>query len=101
MSDQIEKQGTTIEEEPSGQTRSERRKERQKRKKNSERTRAGARVRLVPIWLRLIIVVVLVFISLIAGLLFGYGVIGDGSALDALKPETWIYILDMINGEVQ
>ncbi|ERN51896.1 DNA-directed RNA polymerase subunit beta [Alkalihalophilus marmarensis] len=56
------------------------------------------RIRLIPIWLRLIIVTVLVGGSLLLGIIIGYGVIGDGDVSDALKPETWYHILDMMQG---
>lgn len=52
--------------------------------------------RLIPIWLRLIIVAVLLVISMTAGLMFGYGVIGDGKAFDALKISTWNHLVDLV-----
>lgn len=54
------------------------------------------RIRLIPIWLRLIIVAVLTALSLAAGAMVGYGVIGDGEPMDALKIETWKHIYDII-----
>lgn len=69
----------------------------QKEKKNRRRRRE--RIRLIPIWLRLIIVIILLILSLLAGLMFGYGVIGDGNPVDALKIETWTHIYDMISGK--
>jgi len=54
------------------------------------------RVRLFPIWLRLVIVVALIIISTIAGAVIGYGVIGDGNPLDALKWSTWQHIIDIV-----
>ncbi|HHY75023.1 MAG TPA: DNA-directed RNA polymerase subunit beta [Bacillus bacterium] len=54
------------------------------------------KIRLIPIWLRLIIVAVLLVISMTAGLMFGYGVIGDGKAIDALKISTWERLVDLV-----
>lgn len=63
------------------------------------RRRRKEKIRLIPIWLRFVIVIVLLFISLICGLMFGYGVIGDGNPIDAIKPSTWKHILDLITGK--
>lgn len=49
-----------------------------------------------PIWLRIVVVIVLTFISLIVGAMIGYGVIGDGAPLDALKIKTWQHIIDIV-----
>ncbi len=56
------------------------------------------RLRLLPIWLRVILVVLLFVILIALGLIIGYSVIGDGTALDVFKWETWKHILDIING---
>ncbi|NEU30385.1 DNA-directed RNA polymerase subunit beta [bacterium LRH843] len=57
-----------------------------------------ARLRLIPIWLRLILAILLIGGSLLLGLIFGYGVIGGGEPQDALRPETWYHIIDIIRG---
>jgi len=54
------------------------------------------RVRLIPIWLRLILVIAMVVGSLIGGLMVGYGVIGGGNPKDVLKKETWTHIVDLV-----
>ncbi|SFA54918.1 DNA-directed RNA polymerase subunit beta [Anoxybacillus pushchinoensis] len=54
------------------------------------------RRRLIPIWLRLLIVLCLITISTLAGAMVGYGVLGEGNAWDALKPATWQHIVDLI-----
>ncbi|WP_100405694.1 DNA-directed RNA polymerase subunit beta [Bacillus solitudinis] len=66
----------------------------EKRKRGSKKLR----IRLIPIWLRLIIVIVLVGGSLLLGLMLGYGILGGGTPADALKPETWYHILDLMRG---
>lgn len=55
------------------------------------------KVRLIPIWLRVLIVIFLTVISLIAGIITGYAVLGDGKPQDALKKETWTHIVDLVN----
>lgn len=58
------------------------------------------RIRLIPIWLRLIIIVVLGGAALMAGLIIGFGVIGNGdNAWDVLNPELWYAIIDTIRGD--
>lgn len=55
--------------------------------------------RLIPIWLRIIIVLLLLIIAAASGLMIGFGVIGSGQPLDALKMETWQHMLDIISGK--
>lgn len=55
------------------------------------------RVRLVPIWLRLVIVIVLIGLAALAGAMIGYSVIGGGNAWEVLHKSTWTHILDMVN----
>jgi ribosomal protein S12 methylthiotransferase accessory factor YcaO len=59
--------------------------------------RKKIRVRLIPVWVKVVIVLVLTVISVLAGLVVGYGVIGSGQPSDALQKETWTHILDIIN----
>ncbi|MCG6796373.1 DNA-directed RNA polymerase subunit beta [Geobacillus sp. YHL] len=58
--------------------------------------RRFVRTRLIPIWLRLIIVAALMAISLAAGAVVGYSAIGDGAWLDVFRPSTWQHILDFV-----
>ncbi|MHA6250697.1 DNA-directed RNA polymerase subunit beta [Oceanobacillus sp. CAU 1775] len=57
------------------------------------------RVRIFPLWLRIIVVALITFAALIGGLMIGYGVIGDGAPLDALKVETWQHLIDIVISE--
>ncbi|MFD2446740.1 DNA-directed RNA polymerase subunit beta [Bacillus sp. CGMCC 1.16607] len=59
--------------------------------------RKNIRVRLIPVWVKVIMVVLLLFVSVIAGTVVGYGFIGNGKPSEALQKETWTHILDMIN----
>lgn len=74
----------------------------EKKDKRSEHTQEGNRIygiRLIPIWLRLIIILVLLILAIIIGVIFGYSVIGDGKALDALKWGTYEHIFDIMRGK--
>ncbi|OEH93342.1 DNA-directed RNA polymerase subunit beta [Bacillus solimangrovi] len=53
-------------------------------------------VRLIPIWARVLIVLLLISLSLMSGLMVGYGVIGDGKATDALDRSTWTKVIDIV-----
>ena len=64
-------------------------------KKESKQTEK-MRVRIFPVWLRIIIVLILAVAALVAGLMIGYGIIGDGAPADALKVETWQHIIDIV-----
>lgn len=56
------------------------------------------RIRLIPIWLRVLIVLILLVGAILLGAIFGYSVIGDGEASDILNKETWQHIFDIMNG---
>lgn len=57
------------------------------------------RIRLIPIWLRLLLIVIFAAVSLVAGLVVGFGVIGEGDPAEVLKVETWQHIIDIVNAE--
>ncbi|AEH49590.1 DNA-directed RNA polymerase subunit beta [Parageobacillus thermoglucosidasius] len=71
-------------------------KEHNKEKAGTARRRKFQRTRLIPIWLRLLIVFALMAASLAAGLAIGYGVIGDGKPRDVFKRSTWQHIIDFV-----
>lgn len=79
----------------SPKTREQFKKEKMKDKPSMKEKRK-VRVRLIPIWLRILIVVLSIFISVIAGVIVGYGVLGDGEPMDALKKSTWTHIIDLV-----
>lgn len=71
-----------------------------RRKDDGEEKRTfWVQIRLFPIWLRIIIVLLLMAGAGAAGLIVGYGYIGDGEPMDALKWETWKHILNIIQGK--
>lgn len=56
-------------------------------------------IRILPIWLRLVLIALLLAIVTVIGLRIGYSYIGDGNPGDVLKKETWTHILDIIKGK--
>ncbi|WP_059171883.1 DNA-directed RNA polymerase subunit beta [Bacillus sp. FJAT-27445] len=58
--------------------------------------RKYVRIRLIPIWLRIILFILLIAVCAVGGAMFGYGVIGDGDAGDVFKQSTWTHIRDLI-----
>jgi hypothetical protein len=56
-------------------------------------------IRLFPIWLRFLLILSLIVGAIAAGLMVGYGYIGDGEPKDVLKWEKWQHILDIIKGK--
>ncbi|CAM3610765.1 DNA-directed RNA polymerase subunit beta [Cytobacillus oceanisediminis] len=77
-------------------TREQQKKERSK----EEAPRKGRiRVRLIPIWLRIIIVALLIFLSVMAGAAVGYGVLGNGEVKDIFTKSTWTHIMELVEKE--
>lgn len=70
----------------------------EKRAQKKEARMKRPRRRVLPIWLRIIIVLLLCAGALITGLMIGYGVIGDGSPADALRKETWQHLIEIVTG---
>ncbi|MFJ7934328.1 DNA-directed RNA polymerase subunit beta [Sporosarcina sp. NPDC096371] len=70
----------------------------EKEKVASEK-RLWVQVRLLPIWLRVLLVLVLLAGAALLGATIGYGYIGDGKPADILQKETWTHILDIMNGK--
>lgn len=61
--------------------------------------RGTTRIRLIPIWLRIIIVALLFAASAILGAMFGYGVMGKGDTSDVFQKSTWTHIKDLVEKE--
>ncbi|MCB5239983.1 DNA-directed RNA polymerase subunit beta [Niallia circulans] len=77
-------------------------KEEQKEKQNTEEmasSKRKIRVRLFPIWLRIIVIILIMAVSVLAGAIVGYSVMGDGRVNDTFKKETWAHISNLINEE--
>ena len=54
------------------------RKNRKLELKHEENDKVKIRIRLIPIWLRVIMIIALIFVSMTLGAAIGYGVLGDG-----------------------
>lgn len=57
------------------------------------------RVRLIPIWLRLVILVVLIIVCVVSGAAVGYSMLGNGKLVDVFKQSTWTHIRDLVEKE--
>ncbi|MCG7343927.1 DNA-directed RNA polymerase subunit beta [Sporosarcina sp. ACRSL] len=79
--------------------RSQQKKQKSVKEDESEKRRIWVQIRLLPIWLRVVLVLLLLTGAAILGAIVGYGYIGDGQPADVLKKETWTHILDIINGK--
>lgn len=58
--------------------------------------RKRIRIRLIPIWLRIILFALLIVLCGVGGAMFGYGVLGDGKPMDVLNESTWQHIRDLV-----
>ncbi|WP_233212159.1 DNA-directed RNA polymerase subunit beta [Sporosarcina sp. P16b] len=75
------------------------RKERSKKATKPISEMRWVQVRMIPIWLRLLLILLLIVLAALAGTMVGFSVIGDGSAGDVFKKETWQHIFDIMNGK--
>jgi uncharacterized membrane protein YvbJ len=70
-----------------------------KKEKKTREKKKRIRVRLIPIWLRIIIVLILLAASIVLGAMFGYAVMGGGEAKDIFEKSTWTHIMDLVRKE--
>lgn len=75
------------------------RKERSKKATKPVSEMRWVQVRMIPIWLRLLLILLLIILAVIAGTMVGFSIIGDGPAGDVFKKETWQHIFDIMNGK--
>ncbi|MBU9723420.1 MULTISPECIES: DNA-directed RNA polymerase subunit beta [Bacillaceae] len=74
----------------------------QKSEKRSKRSRKPrGRIRLIPVWLKVIVVVSLLAGSLVVGAMVGFGLGGDGDPRSILDKETWYYVYDLIFADTE
>lgn len=72
-------------------------KEEEKQKRKDRRREKKGRIRLIPIWVRLVFVIAALLGSLALGAMVGYGIVGEGgNPRDVFEEETWYHIYDMI-----
>jgi lipopolysaccharide/colanic/teichoic acid biosynthesis glycosyltransferase len=55
------------------------------------------RIRIIPIWLRLVLLVVLIVVCVVTGAVVGYGMLGGGDVVDVFKGSTWTHIMDLVD----
>lgn len=65
----------------------------------STKTSSWVRIRLFPIWLRIILILLILAVAMVLGVMVGYGILGDGEPADALKWHTWQHIIDIMSGK--
>lgn len=73
-----------------------------KQKKNSEEKSQKSpkiRIRLIPIWLRIILLLLFMAIAVTSGAMIGYGVLGDGKPTDVFDKQTWQHVIDLVEKE--
>lgn len=78
----------------SGLSRKSKKEETYREKRQKKLTRP--RLRVFPIWLRVVVVLILIVAALVIGLMVGFSVIGDGSPTDVLRGDTWQHIIDIV-----
>ncbi|SDN23071.1 DNA-directed RNA polymerase subunit beta [Psychrobacillus sp. OK028] len=83
--------------------RQQRRLEKEQEKAHEQAQQTGTtrwvQIRMFPIWLRILLVILILAGAAITGLMFGYGVLGDGEPKDALKWDTYQHIIDIKDGK--
>ena len=75
-----------------------------KQEQNNEQAKTTAttkwvQIRMFPIWLRILLVILFLAGAAIAGLMLGYGVLGNGEPKDALKWDTYQHMIDIKDGK--
>ncbi|MGM0875066.1 MAG: DNA-directed RNA polymerase subunit beta [Bacillota bacterium] len=68
-------------------------------KTNEQNDKIRIRIRLIPIWVRVLLVLIFMVGSTLIGLVVGYGIIGSGNPGDALNKSTWQHIIDLVEKE--
>ncbi|GAE92483.1 hypothetical protein JCM21714_1487 [Gracilibacillus boraciitolerans JCM 21714] len=91
------KQQTDEQKQITDNTQSKKEKRAEKKKQNKEEKKYLRRV--VPVWLKILIVVVLSLFALMIGLIIGFSTLGDGRPLDVLRWDTWQHIIDFVRTE--
>lgn len=56
-------------------------------------------VRILPIYVRVILVIILLAVAAVIGALIGYSVLGDGTASGIFQKDTWTHIFDIMSGK--
>ncbi len=94
--EQTNKQNQKDDKNNGAQTRKERRKIKEKQKDEKLLQKRFIRVRMFPIWVRILLFLLLIAGSLALGLMVGYGVLGGGNPKDVFEKSTWQHIIDLV-----
>ncbi|WP_061808926.1 DNA-directed RNA polymerase subunit beta [Rossellomorea vietnamensis] len=70
--------------------------EKKAKQKDETKPSRWVRVRMLPIWLRILLFILLLAGSLVLGAVIGFAGIGNGNAADVFKVETWQHIIDIV-----
>ncbi|MCR8850599.1 DNA-directed RNA polymerase subunit beta [Rossellomorea sp. SC111] len=70
--------------------------EKKEKQKDETKPSRWVRVRMLPIWLRILLFILLLAGSLVLGAVIGFAGIGDGKPADVFKAETWQHIIDIV-----
>jgi len=71
----------------------------ERREKREKAQNRRVRVRILPIWLRIVIIAGLICLSTLAGAAVGYSMMGNGKVMDIFKSSTWTHIIDLVEKE--
>ncbi|MDG5787284.1 DNA-directed RNA polymerase subunit beta [Evansella sp. AB-P1] len=71
-------------------------KEKAKEKEASVKKVKRGRIRIIPVWIRVVFVLALFAGSLIVGVMVGFGIVGEGEPMDVLNRDTWYQLYDLI-----
>ena len=70
----------------------------QRTPKPSTKRKIKRRRRMIPIWLRLVLIVAFFVIFFAAGAMFGFAMLGNGgSPFNVFNPAIWQHIIDLVN----
>lgn len=69
---------------------------REAKRQQEKQQKKRYRLRLMPVWLRVVVLLLLCIFALVVGTMIGFGVIGGGQAFDVFHKETWQHIYDVI-----
>ncbi|MFD1416337.1 DNA-directed RNA polymerase subunit beta [Oceanobacillus jeddahense] len=97
-SPKTEQESAAASEEQEIQQETSRKKERKGKQQRKRRQKLSKpRLRIFPIWLRIIVILIFAVTAFVIGLMIGFAVLGDGSPLEVLRLETWQHIIDIVN----
>lgn len=56
-------------------------------------------IRILPIYVRVILVILLLIVAAVLGAVIGFSILGDGAASDIFQKDTWAHIFDIMSGK--